>query len=429
LASLLIFNQKKWNDMDRELSADYVKKTKIKKIVTITSIVLGFILIFWLFRSFITPTLNRSRIRTAIAEMGDVETTINASGIVIPEYEQIITSPIQSKILAVHYQAGELVKAGGSILELDMESIENEYNKLIDENELKRIEINKQKLEVSRILEELNSRSDVKKLRVKSLESSLEREKKLLEIGASTPVSVDRADLNLQIEKRELVLLEKQIENQKSTLNAELQKLELELQILTRTKNELKNKLEESFIRADKDGVITWIKKEIGVNVNSGEIIAKVADLNSFKVEATISDIHANKLLRKGSVRVRVGNKDFTGHIEAISPGVNAGLVNFLVLLDDKTNPMLRPNMRVEVFVILSKSKSVVRIKNGPFFTTTSNHIVYIVKRGLAHRVQTEFGASNFDFVELKRGIEPGDEVIISNMEEYYHMQEIEIDQ
>lgn len=413
--------------MDRELSADYVKKSKRKKIVIFSSVAVGVIFIFWLFKSLITPTLDRSRIRTAIAEFGDVESTINASGMVVPEFEQILTSPIQSKIISVQFQAGETVKAGQSILQIDRENIENEYNSILDENELKRIQIDKQKLTVSETVEDLNAQFDVKQLRVKYLESNLEREKKLLEIGASTEVNVEQANLNLQIAKRELTLLKTQIENQEKTLNADLQKLELEMQILERTKRELKNKLDESYICPDNDGVVTFVKKEIGANVSSGEIVAKVADLTSYKVEAAVSDIHANKLILGGNVRVRIGGNDFTGSIRGISPSATNGIVNFLVALDDNTNPALRPNMRVEVFVIISKSEGVVRVKNGPFYSSSSNQIVYVVHNNVAHRIETEFGASNFDYVELKKGVESGDEVIISNMEDYYHMDEIEI--
>ncbi|MCF8242462.1 MAG: efflux RND transporter periplasmic adaptor subunit [Melioribacteraceae bacterium] len=413
--------------MDRELTPDYVKKLKWKKIIVISSVILVIVLIFWAFKSLITPTLNSNRIRTAVAEIGDVESTLNASGLILPESEQNIISPIQSKILAVSFQSGEFVEAGKSLMELDRQTVENEYNKIVDENELKKIQIKKQKLAVARSIDDLSAQLDVKKLRVKSLTSSLEREKKLMEIGASTTINVEQADLNLQIEKRELTLLETQIENQKQTLNADLQKLELELQILARSRNELKNKLNDSYVRPGKDGVITWIKKDIGTNVNKGEILAKVADLNSYKVEATISDMHANRLFAGEKVRVRIGGKDFSGMIKSVSPSISGGVVNFIISLDDKSNPLLKPNMRVEVFVILSKSENVVRVKNGPFFTASSDQYIFVVKGDKAYRTDVVFGGSNFDYVEIKKGIKEGDRVIISNMEEYYHMPEIEI--
>ena len=413
--------------MDRELSTGFVKKQRNKKILIITSVVLGIGIIFWAFKSLITPTLNSARIRTAIAEIGTVESSINASGIIIPEFEQNIISPIQSKILSVHYQSGEFIKSGQSIMELDRQGVENEYNKIVDENKLKNIQIKKQKLAVSRAIDQLKSEHDVKELRVKYLESFLEREKKLLAIGASTTSSVEQADLNLQIEKRELISLESQIKNQGETLNAELEKLELELQILARSKKELKNKLEDSYVRPEKDGVITWIKKDIGANVNSGEVLVKVADLNSFKVEATISDIHANRLFSNADVKVRVGSVDLAGTIQSISPSVSGGVVNFIISLDDKSNVALKPNMRAEVFVILGKSENVVRVKNGPFFTASTDQKVFIIKGSKAYTVDAEFGASNFDFVEIKNGVQAGDKVIISNMEDYYHMSEIDI--
>jgi HlyD family secretion protein len=88
---------------------------------------------------------------------------------------------------------------------------------------------------------------------------------------------------------------------------------------------------------------------------------------------------------------------------------------------------MLRPNLRVEVFVITSTLDDVIRVRNGPFFNASADQKVFIVKNNKALRVDAEFGASNFDYVQIVSGVNAGDEVIISNMEDYYHMKEIEI--
>ena len=157
--------------MDRELSEEYVKKTKWKNIIITASAVFAVVFVFWMFRSLISPSLNGSYIRTSIAEIGDVESTVNASGIIIPEYEQNLISSVKSKILSVNFQLGEYVQAGQQIIEIDRESIQNEYNSIVDQNELKNIEIKKKKLTVSQTLHDLNANLDVKQLRVKPQKS------------------------------------------------------------------------------------------------------------------------------------------------------------------------------------------------------------------------------------------------------------------
>jgi HlyD family secretion protein len=96
--------------MDRELSTT-TKKTNVKKrylqaglIITI----LGFA--FFGFRNFVTPAIKRYDLLTALVEKGPVIASISASGVVVPEQEQVITSPIQAPIEQVYLNAGESCK-------------------------------------------------------------------------------------------------------------------------------------------------------------------------------------------------------------------------------------------------------------------------------------------------------------------------------
>jgi HlyD family secretion protein len=70
-------------------------------------------------RLFLSAGIKKSAVTTAIVEKGDVESTITASGIVLPEFEEIITSPVNASIQKVLLDAGSPVKAGESVLMLD----------------------------------------------------------------------------------------------------------------------------------------------------------------------------------------------------------------------------------------------------------------------------------------------------------------------
>lgn len=413
--------------MDIELPEAAVLKDKRKKYYIITGVVFTIVVIFIAFRILITPTLNSERLRYAIAEIGDVESTLNGSGTVVPEFEQIIISPFQSKVINFNFRAGETVKAGDSILKLDVEAVESQYKSLLDEYSVKKNRVEKQKLIMNKTINEMITQRDVNQLKLKSLEAKVERSKRLLELGAETKTDLDQAELSLTIAKKELEMLNMQIENQRKLYDADLKDLDLEINIQERIINELNRKLQDARILASGSGVVTFVKSEIGASVNTGEIVARVANLNSYKIEAQLSDMYANKFSLSSPVIVRINNKDYKGIIQSINPSVDKGNIKFTVLLVDKKNRDLRPNLRVEVFVVTSKSENVVRVKNGPFFENSTRQIVYVVTGNTARRIDTEFGASNFDYVEIKQGVKKGDKVIISDMKDYYHMQEIEI--
>ena len=413
--------------MDREISQDYLKKERVKKILIYSFAAAAIIILVIIINNLLTPSLDKKRIRTCKAEYGPVESVLNGSGKIIPGKEQIIISPINSRILSVNYLSGEKIPEGKSLITLEREQILNQAEKVKNETEIMENELTRLRLKMERELGELNSELEIKQLQIKYLESVFEREKKLFDIGASAKTSLDQSELNKTIAARELELLERQIGNRKKVLEAELREKELLLLIKKREAGELANAVDLSLVKAEFGGVITWIKNETGANVNKGEIIARIADLNNFRVEGKISDMHAGKLEKGLPVRIRINRNDIYGKIESISPEINESLVSFNVQLNKPSEKILRPNQQAELFVIIDKKEKALRVKNGPFFTGLSDQKIYVMEENSAIRKNIGFGISNFDWIELTGDIKEGDVVIISNMEKFYHMEKIEI--
>ena len=47
------------------------------------------------------------------------------------------------------------------------------------------------------------------------------------------------------------------------------------------------------------------------------------------------------------------------------------------------------------------------------------------MENGIARRREIEVGLSNFDYVEIKNGIRPGERVIVSDLSRFEHLREI----
>ncbi len=415
--------------MDRELSEDFVKKQKLKNYTRVAIIVVTVLLVFVGFKNLLTPSVKKSILHTAVAEMGSIEASITASGIVAPEFEQVITSPILSKINSVLFRAGEHIQAGQRIVSLNKEFITSEYNKLNDAFELKKNKKIQLKLNMNRQQIDLHAQHDIKKLKIKSLESKLEQEKRLFEIGAGAKATFEKAQLDLEIAHREFIQLGGQINNQKESIRADLKELDLEIRIQKENLDELNRQRELAESRAEKNGVITWVNEDIGSVVNKGDVIARIADLNSFKVEARISEIHAAKLKTGNPVNIRVNETSLRGIIVNIRPTIEKGIITFIVKLNDKKHASLRSNLRVDVFVITSMVENVVRVKNGPFINGSGEQEIFVIDGDKAIRKSVNVGAINFDYAEMKNNIKPGDKIIISNMEEYIHQEKIDLEE
>ena len=413
--------------MDRDLPQNIVNLAKFKTVTKFAIAIIVLLSALIAFRSVISPSVKRSHILTAVAEIGDIEATLTASGLVIPEFEQVITSPIPSKIDSVFVRAGEKIERGVKILELNKESIQLAFEKLLDEYELKKNKKSQLKLDLEKVLINLLAEYDIKKLGIQFYESKLELEKQLQEIDAGTKESLDQAKLNLEISRRELEKLRNQIENHKKSLKADLRELDLQIGIQEKSIKELERQMNLSDARAEMTGVVTWINENIGSSVNVGDVIAKVADLSSFKVEARISDLHSEKLIIGSPVKILVNDEYLYGIIFSIRPTIENGIVSFMVQLDEKDYAGLKSNLRVDVFAITDTRKDIVRVSNGAFINGSGLQDIFVIEGGKAFRKSVRVGAVDYEYVELMNDIAPGEEIIISDMTKYRHQNELKV--
>ncbi|NQV51182.1 MAG: HlyD family efflux transporter periplasmic adaptor subunit [Candidatus Marinimicrobia bacterium] len=413
--------------MDRDLSKHELSQQRSKQVLRYSIFIVIILGILFLLRWIITPELEANRIATSVAERGRIEDALSATGVVVPEFEQVITSPIDSRIEAVYFEAGEQVVAGSQILRLNKESIT--LRKESQQEELELLENRKIQLglELEKTLNELQSQYDIYTLKIDLYASKFGLRERLHQLGAESKDMLDQARLNLEITSRERELLAKQMKNDEKRLQADLREVDLQIAIQNRSLLEIDRQLQRSQIKADRDGVITWVKDDIGATVLPGDVVARVADLRTYKVEASISDIHVTQLKIGGPVKVRANKQDLNGSISSILPTVKNGVVSFILDLEDNAHSNLRSNLRVDVFVITSFQENVVRAENGPYINGSGFQDIFIIKGDIAERHQVLVGATNLDHVEFIKGVAPGDVLILSDMEAFIHLDQIKI--
>lgn len=412
--------------MDIEIPQEELQKQSRSRYLKIGVIGLGVVLLFFGFRFFIRPGVDYRTLKTAQVVAGPIQASLTASGTVVPEYEQSISSPLQARIDSVYHPAGTLIKAGTPILKLDLSYSQVELEKLEDGLQKRRNEANLIRLRMEKNLADLQAQYDIKELRISSLESELESEHKLQQVGGGTGESVRQAELNLQIARRELQQLREQIHNQQQTNKADLTTLQFEISIDQKSVNELRRRMQQAEIRAERDGVIVYVKDKLGTTVSAGEELVRLADLSRFKVSASMSEAYAAELKSGGRVLVRAGNKDLQGMITSIKPEVKSGLVTFEVSLEEGNAPVLRPNLQVDVYVITAYKENVLVVRNGAFYKGKSDQKVFVVAGDKAEARRVDIGLTNVDMVEI-RGLKEGDELILNDMSEYAQAEELDL--
>jgi HlyD family secretion protein len=293
--------------------------------------------------------------------------------------------------------------------------------------ETKKNEISKLKLDLEKSYYDIQSNNDIKQLRIGNLTDAVENAKRLFKAGGGTREDIEQAELNLKVAQLEKKQIENEIKSKQKTMQLEEKEAEIAAAIQQNDLNELQRKLNLANVVATRSGVVTYVNKNIGANIKEGETLAKIADLSSFKVTGSLSDSYLDQLHNGMPVIVRFNDTQLHGSVSNVYPSVQNGIITFDIQLDERNNKQLRPNMKVDVYLVTAVHNKVMRVANGPAFKGASPVDIFVVSNGKAEKRSVHTGLSNFDFVELKDGVKPGNVVITSDMTEFKNSKELTV--
>ena len=150
----------------------------------------------------------------------------------------------------------------------------------------------------------------------------------------------------------ELKKIQNERENAQRSTRAQLEGLAMEMATVRKETQEARRQLDLASPKADRRGVLTWALSEEGITVHKGDVLARIADLSSFRVEATLSDVHAKHVSVGLPVAVKVGEETLDGTVTNVLPTIKNGIMTMQVALQQKSSPLLRSNLRVDAFIV-----------------------------------------------------------------------------
>lgn len=407
--------------MDREIPASERKKKRLKTIIRIGAVVavvaVGTVAVGKMMRA----SISASDLIIGTADTGTIEVTVSGTGNVIPAFEEIITSPISSRIVEVYRRAGDSVKVGTPILRLDLQSTETEVNNLNDQISIKRHELEQQKINSDTRLSDLAMQVRVKEMTLSKLEAELRNEIYLDSIGSGTGERVRQAQLAVGTGRLELEQMRQQLANERKIAAAGDNVKRLDINIAEKNLHEMSRTLEDARVTSPRDATLTFILDKIGEKISEGQKIAIISDLSHFRIDAEISDSYAGKVSVGSLATVKIGKERLEGTVSNMTPQSANGVVKFTVTLSDDSHPRLRSGLRTDVFVNCDVVDDAVRIPNGSFYTGPGDYSLFFLSadgKALEKR-DVKLGDSNFDYIEAVEGIKPGDKVVISDMSRF----------
>ena len=413
--------------MDRPIDGDVQRRRTVRRAGTAGAAiaVLAGALV-WL-PGLVRPSISRASVRTAVADAGPIEAVITATGTVVPEVEQVVSSPVDARVLRILKRTGARLEKGDPLVTLDISETQLAVDKLGQDLAIKQNQQARTRLSLEKSLIDLNGQVEVKTLQLASLRSQLARDRQLAADGLLSQELLKKSELAVSQAQIELTQLEGSRENARVANRTEVEGLGLEMSKLHQEQREARRLLDLATPRADRAGVLTWALTQEGMAIRKGDVIARLADLGSFRVEATVSDVHARRLAAGLPVTVKVNDDTLEGTVAAVLPTIQNGAMTLQVALKDPSSALLRSNLRVDVGIVTASKPRVVRIRRGPFASGEGVQQVFVIRGDRAVRTPVELGLSSFDQFEVVRGLVPGDEAIISDMNDYTRLKEVRI--
>lgn len=405
--------------MDREISKEVKMRERWKSILKYSIMLVGVCAFIIIAISFMKDDVALDSLELCTVDNGNVDVSISASGVLSPVYEQIIIAPINTKIIEVYAKTGDFVKEGAPLLMLDLQSAQTDYKNMVDKVKMKGYELEQFRLSNNTFLSDLKIKIKVAEMEYNRMLVEAGNEKFLDSIGSGTTDKVKEVQFMCKSKELGLQQLRTQYENESKERAAGYKIKELELSILKKELNEMKRTLDDAQIKVPRSATLTFINNQIGAQVAQGSQVAIIADLKHFKINGEVAEAYANRVKVGNDVRVRINGKDYEGLVSNIEPTAKNGVAGFSVQLDNDSLAQFRPGLKTDVYISDGVKENAKRIKNASFYKEPGTYMLYVRNGEELELRQVELGVSNYDYVEVVRGLHVGEQVVLSDMSRY----------
>ena len=408
------------------------KQWTTKKIITITSVVAGILLLlFILFNSFGQSRLNVDRERMIIgeAELSTFREFIPVTGIIQPVSTIYLDLQEGGRVEEILAEDGAVLTKGQPILRLSNTDLElslvnqetNVYNVLtqmqISQNNARQNTINKlnQSVDVDSQLREAKRIYDMNK---RLYESNTLAKQDFLEAENNYKHLLEKYELMQEILTQDSIVSAQQLEQDKETFRGSQYSLKL-----------MRRKFADLTVCAPVDGQLTSLDAEIGQSKNKGERIGQIDVLSGFKVRVDVDEHYISQIYAGLEGQYKQADSTYTLIIKKVYTQVTGGRFAVDMVFKDKIPDNIRRGQSLQIRIALGDETKALVIPRGGFYQQTGgNWIFKLTKDGKkAYRIPIRIGRQNPNYYEVLEGLEPEDKVVVNGYDNHGDVQELRI--
>lgn len=385
------------------------------------------LLFAWLIHGWLRSgqVISRERLRIAEVSRGHFVRDVAADGTVVAAINPTLFA-IAPGTIAYKARAGDAIKKGDVLAVLDSPELNNEYQREQATLESLDAALARQQIEIRREILTSQQQSDLAQVTIEAAERELKRSQWAWDQHVISERDYRRAIDDVSTAKLNYSHARDSAGLQRDSLALDLRTKRLERDRQALVVAGLKDRVAQLSVRSPVNGMVANLAQPEKTRVADNAALMTVVDLSAFEIEFQVAETYAGAIKPGMSADITVDGRDAAGIVTAISPEVRQNQVVGRVKFRGGQPPGLRQNERVAVRVVLDQRDNVLKFERGSFIDEATR-AVYVVHGAHAQRVPVELGAASVSEIEVVRGLNPGDQIVISDMRDSNQAAEVAI--
>lgn len=364
------------------------------------------------------PSIERGTLWIDTVKRGEMLRQVRGNGTLVPEDLRVVSALTAGRIDRVVVRPGARVEVNSVLLEMSNPDVQ--LQALDAERQVKLAEADLAALRSSLESQRLAAVSSVagSKRAANEAERALKVAERLASEGLTSSMDIDRARDNLDeardqldSEKQRLVLMTESLKAQLALRQSEVERL----RAISRFQAE---RVASMTVRAGQKGVLQSLSLQPGQWVNPGQELARVAGQDRLKAVVHIPETQARDLALGLAAEIDTRNGIVKGHVSRVDPGAQNGTVSVDVAIDGALPRGARPDLSVDATIEIERLPDVLYVGRPADGSSESTVGLFVLEADGRHarRVQVDLGRGSANSIEVRKGLKPGDQVILSEM-------------
>ena len=361
----------------------------------------------------------KDRLRLAVVTRTDLVRDVSVQGRVIAAVSPSLFAPAEGTITLL-VEAGARVSEGQPLATLDSPELQNQLQQEKASLDSLSVELDRQRIETKQ--KALNNSKNIDLTRVTLI--AAERERRRAESGyrieAISQIDFEKTKDDLETARlaHEHAVADAELDDER--LAFELKTRELQLGRQSFLVKDLLRQVDELNMRSPVSGIVGNLMVDQKAAVSQNQVVMSVVDLSAFEIEAQVPESYADDLGLGMEAEVLVGNQKFPAILVSVSPEIIQNQVTTRIRFGGEMPPGLRQNQRLTTRILMEEKNDVLTLQRGQFLDSGGSRIAYVLDDdSVAHRRSIEIGARSLAAVEIVNGLNEGEVVVISSIDQF----------